>query len=112
MLLEYRMNQFCDFKGCIFADINDLILVNYFPGIAAKTYKNIEIGQQAVAQIPWGHNIVIMQKVSNEQERIWYAQETIRNGCSIINKQTKKRTTRYMMHPFLKYILEKKLKIK
>lgn len=32
--------------------------------------------------IPWGHNAVILEKVKNNDERIWYAQKTIENGWS------------------------------
>lgn len=35
-----------------------------------------------VFQIPWGHNIVVLQKVKNEQERLWYAEKTIAYGWS------------------------------
>lgn len=31
----------------------------------AETYPEREFGQQVVAQIPWGYNIVIMDKVSS-----------------------------------------------
>ena len=38
--------------------------------------------QQPVAQIPWGHNIVLLDKVSNESERLWYAEQSRKNGWS------------------------------
>lgn len=37
---------------------------------------------QAVAQIPWGHNRLIISKVKNTEEALWYAQATIENGWS------------------------------
>jgi len=37
----------------------------------AKKYPDFEIGQQLVAQIPWGHNILIMQKLKSLEERLW-----------------------------------------
>lgn len=37
---------------------------------------------QAVAEIPWGHNIVLMQKLDSPAQRLWYARETIANGWS------------------------------
>lgn len=40
------------------------------------------IGQQAVAQIPWGHNLLIMTKLKNEQEAMFYVQKTIENNWS------------------------------
>jgi predicted nuclease of restriction endonuclease-like (RecB) superfamily len=32
--------------------------------------------------IPWGHSIVLMDQVSLNQQRLWYAKETIKNGWS------------------------------
>ncbi|MFA6527641.1 MAG: DUF1016 N-terminal domain-containing protein [Candidatus Babeliales bacterium] len=32
--------------------------------------------------IPWFHNVVIMQKLKNNDERLWYAQKAIENGWS------------------------------
>ncbi len=48
----------------------------------ADIWKDEAIVQQLVAQLPWGTNIVLMDKVSNVEERIWYAQQTIENGWS------------------------------
>ncbi len=38
--------------------------------------------QQVVAQIPWGHNIVLLDKVNNPAAREWYARNCIKNGCA------------------------------
>lgn len=37
---------------------------------------------QAVAEIPWGHNAVVVEKVKETQIRLWYAQQTIEHGWS------------------------------
>ena len=37
---------------------------------------------QAVGQIPWGHNIVLLEKEKDPQKRLWYAEKTIENGWS------------------------------
>lgn len=37
-----------------------------------ETYPDCEFVQQVVAQIPWGHNIVLMDKIANPEERKWY----------------------------------------
>jgi predicted nuclease of restriction endonuclease-like (RecB) superfamily len=37
---------------------------------------------QAVAQIPWGHNIVILEKVKDAVERKWYAAQSMQHGWS------------------------------
>ena len=48
----------------------------------AETYPDKEFVQQVVAQIPWGHNVVIMDKVLTEYERTWYLKECAENGWS------------------------------
>ena len=37
---------------------------------------------QAVAEIPWGHNSVLLDKVKDPAARIWYARKTVENGWS------------------------------
>lgn len=32
-----------------------------------------------LTQIPWSHNIILMEKLSNIEERIWYATKTVEN---------------------------------
>lgn len=44
--------------------------------------KSDSIGQQLVAQIPWGHNIAILSKCKNTVEAIFYIQKTIQNNWS------------------------------
>ena len=48
----------------------------------AQIYPDIEFVQQAVAQIPWGHNIVLMDKLEDNNIRLWYAQKASENGWS------------------------------
>jgi predicted nuclease of restriction endonuclease-like (RecB) superfamily len=40
------------------------------------------IVQQAAAQIPWFHNGILLDKVKDPEERLWYAGKTIENGWS------------------------------
>jgi predicted nuclease of restriction endonuclease-like (RecB) superfamily len=37
---------------------------------------------QAVGEIPWGHNIVLLFKLEDPIPRLWYAQKTIEHGWS------------------------------
>jgi predicted nuclease of restriction endonuclease-like (RecB) superfamily len=37
---------------------------------------------QLVTEIPWGHNIVLFQKVKDPVKRVWYARETVKHGWS------------------------------
>lgn len=41
-----------------------------------------ENGPQLVAQIPWGHNTVLLEKVKDPAEREWYPQQTLEQGWS------------------------------
>jgi predicted nuclease of restriction endonuclease-like (RecB) superfamily len=36
----------------------------------------------AAAQIPWGHNMIILDKLEDADQRRWYIQQTIENGWS------------------------------
>jgi len=48
----------------------------------AEEYKDLEFVQQLVAQIPWSHNLVILEKVKNQEARRWYIEKTVENGWS------------------------------
>lgn len=48
----------------------------------AECWPDFEIVQRIVAQIPWRSNISLMDKLPDEESRIWYAQKTIENGWS------------------------------
>ena len=48
----------------------------------AETYSDREFVQQVVAQIPWGHNIVLLDKVADMDERKWYIKKSAENGWS------------------------------
>jgi len=43
---------------------------------------DIRIVQQVVAQLPWGHNLVLITKLKTLDERIAYAKKTIENSWS------------------------------
>ena len=48
----------------------------------AEAYPDEPFVQQPVAQIPWGHNIALLDKVKEPAEREWYARKTIEHGWS------------------------------
>lgn len=48
----------------------------------AESWPDSEFLQQAVAKIPWGHNVRLIDKVKDSKERRWYVQQTIANGWS------------------------------
>ena len=48
----------------------------------SATYSDREFVQQVVAQIPWGPNIVLLDKISDIDERKWYIKKSVENGWS------------------------------
>jgi predicted nuclease of restriction endonuclease-like (RecB) superfamily len=48
----------------------------------AEAYPDEQFVQQVVAQIPWGHNVRILDTVKDSVEREWYAHQTIEHGWS------------------------------
>lgn len=48
----------------------------------AEAWPDPEIVQQLVGQLPWGHNVRLLDKVSDAATREWYARKTIENGWS------------------------------
>lgn len=48
----------------------------------AEIYPDISILQQLVAKLPWGHNVILIDKIKSDEERLWYADKTIEHGWS------------------------------
>lgn len=48
----------------------------------ALTYPDREFVQTVSAQIPWSHNIAILDKVKDPKQRVWYIQKTAENSWS------------------------------
>ena len=48
----------------------------------AEVYPDEEFVQQVVAQIPWGHNLVLLDRVSESEKRLWYIKKASENGWS------------------------------
>jgi predicted nuclease of restriction endonuclease-like (RecB) superfamily len=48
----------------------------------AAAWPERQIVQRAAAQMPWGHNVVLLDKLSDPAARRWYAARTIENGWS------------------------------
>ena len=44
--------------------------------------KKSPIVQTTSAQIPWSHNMLILDKIKDEEKRVWYMNQTINNGWS------------------------------
>jgi len=48
----------------------------------AAAYPDESIVQAPLAQIPWYHNIALLEKLSTIEERLWYARATVEHGWS------------------------------
>ena len=75
-------------------------LQNEFPGLGGFSRANFfriqafyrayeKVAQPArqledlpIFNIPWFHNVVLLQKLKNNKKRLWYAQQVIENGWS------------------------------
>ena len=73
---------------------------NAFPGMAGFSKTNIfrmkafflaypkiptavgKLENLPIFKIPWGHNAVLLERVKDPRERLWYAQKTIEYGWS------------------------------
>lgn len=48
----------------------------------AQAWPDAEIVQQAVGQLPWGHNLVLLTRLKDAPQRLAYAQNAIAHGWS------------------------------
>jgi len=48
----------------------------------ADAWPDEAIVQQLVAQLPWGHNVRLLDKASSAEERLWYVRGAIEHGWS------------------------------
>jgi predicted nuclease of restriction endonuclease-like (RecB) superfamily len=68
-------HEFTDLKG--FSERNLGYMLRF-----AQEYPEDSILQQPVAKLPWGHNILLIEKIKDKNARLWYAQQTIEKGWS------------------------------
>ena len=48
----------------------------------AAAYPSVSFPQQAVGELPWGHITVLLDKLSDQPTRDWYAAATVQHGWS------------------------------
>lgn len=48
----------------------------------AQAWPDVAIGQQAVSQLPWGHNVMLLTKLKDPAQRLRYAEQAIAEGWS------------------------------
>ena len=47
-----------------------------------EEYKGFSILPPVVAQLPWTHNYILIEKIKDRNKRLWYADECLKNGWS------------------------------
>lgn len=86
--------------GSSFLDVLAQDLQNMYPGnrgfsranvyrmkVFYETYQDCrtavrQLDLLPIFNIPWGHNVLLLQRVKHNSERLWYAQKSIENGWS------------------------------
>ncbi|HRO60410.1 MAG TPA: PDDEXK nuclease domain-containing protein [Burkholderiaceae bacterium] len=48
----------------------------------AEAWSEAAIDQQAVGQLPWGHNVLLLARLKNPELRLRYAEQAVRDGWS------------------------------
>ena len=61
---------------------NDLPAIVPQPVAQIPAPTMLPIMQRSVAQIPWGHNIILIEKIKHLPTRLWYARQTLEHGWS------------------------------
>jgi predicted nuclease of restriction endonuclease-like (RecB) superfamily len=74
-LAKYLKKEFPDMTG--FSRSN-LLNMRAF----AEAYPDEQLIQNLAGQIPWGHNMKILERVKDPSQRLWYIQQTIEHGWS------------------------------
>lgn len=74
-LAQDLRSEFPDMKG--FSPRN----LHYMRAFA-DAYPESGVVQQVVANLPWGHNVRLLDALDTVEERVWYARQAIANGWS------------------------------
>jgi len=74
-LAQDLKREFPDMKG--FSRSN-LMYMRAF----AEAYPDLVIVQRCVGQLPWRHNIALLEKTKAPEQRLWYAQKAVEDGWS------------------------------
>jgi len=67
-----------DFPGVSGFSVRNLKYMRKF----AEIYPDPQFVQAVLAQIPWWHNILLIEKLKNLEVRNWYAHQVLKNGWS------------------------------
>jgi predicted nuclease of restriction endonuclease-like (RecB) superfamily len=50
--------------------------------ISPQLVGKLMLFRETIGQLPWGHNRLLMEKLSDNEERLWYALQCVKNGWS------------------------------
>lgn len=67
-----------EFPGTSSFSVRNLRFMRQF----AENYQEVEIVKQVASQLPWWHIILLLQKVKDSKERLWYMTQATKNGWS------------------------------
>ncbi|WP_204141265.1 PDDEXK nuclease domain-containing protein [Halomicronema sp. CCY15110] len=67
--------EFPDMKG--FSSTNLKYMRSF-----ADAWSDFGIGQQVLTNLPWGQNTVLLSKLEDAEERLWYAHKAVEHGWS------------------------------
>ncbi len=77
-------NEIPDVKG--FSERNIKFMVQLYKEytlespIGKQPVSQLENIKNIISEIPWGHNIILLQKIKDNQIRLWYIEQIINNG--------------------------------
>lgn len=80
------INELPEIKG--FSERNLKFMLQFFKEynpdsvIVKQGVSQLEDTKNLILQLPWGHNILLMQKIKDTNIRNWYMKETLENGWS------------------------------
>jgi predicted nuclease of restriction endonuclease-like (RecB) superfamily len=66
-------SEFPDMKG---VSRTNLLYMRAF----AEAWPDLQIVQEVLGQIPWYHNIGLLEKLKDREERLWDAREVVQHG--------------------------------
>ena len=79
-------NELSEIKG--FSERNIKFMVQLYKeyeadvAIGKQPVSQLKNMKQIVSQLPWGHNILLMQRIEDIDVRLWYMEQIIQNGWS------------------------------
>ena len=79
-------NELSEIKG--FSERNIKFMVQLYKeyeadvAIGKQPVSQLKNMKQIVSQLPWGHNILLMQRIEDIDVRLWYMKQIIQNGWS------------------------------